>query len=324
MPKVSVIVPVYNVENYVEKCVASILDQTEKDYELLLVDDGSTDNSGKLCDSLAETDSRIRVIHQKNQGLGGARNTGIREAAGEWILLVDSDDWIDPDILEKTLAVGERENADMVMFAYRTVDEAGKEMAIYREDIPKNRPLSTETCPETLLTAPCAWNKLYKTSLFRETGLEYPGRVWYEDIRTTPKLMVHAKRMVFIDDVGYNYLQRQGSIMKSGNIARNQEILDAFDDLLGYFQKEGLFEKYQSQLEHLAVAHILLIGSVRVLRMDHKSQLLPRFAQYVRERFPAYRKNKYVCRLTRNQRMALVLVDRKLYGIVAMLFRIRG
>jgi glycosyltransferase involved in cell wall biosynthesis len=324
MPKVSVIVPVYNVEKYVEKCVASILDQTEKDYELLLVDDGSTDNSGKLCDSLAETDSRIRVIHQKNQGLGGARNTGIREAAGEWILLVDSDDWIDPDILEKTLAVGERENADMVIFAYRTVDEAGKEMAIYREDIPKNRVLSTETCPEALLTAPCAWNKLYRTSLFRETGLEYPGRVWYEDIRTTPKLMAHAKRMVFIDDVGYNYLQRQGSIMKSGNIARNQEILDAFDDILDWFQAQGLFSKYCRELEYLAVFHAYLTASVRVLMTDQKHPLLDKFSSYLREHFPGWKKNPYLKRLGKKRQMLLFLLARKQYGAITLLFKLKG
>ena len=100
MPKASVIVPVYNVEGYLEKCVQSVLAQTEKDFELLLVDDGSTDHSGKLCDTLAQTDSRIRVIHQQNQGLGGARNTGIREAKAPWILLADSDDWIEPEILE--------------------------------------------------------------------------------------------------------------------------------------------------------------------------------------------------------------------------------
>ena len=127
MPKASVIVPVYNVEGYLEKCVQSVLAQTEKDFELLLVDDGSTDHSGELCDTLAQTDSRIRVIHQQNQGLGGARNTGIREAKAPWILLADSDDWIEPEILEKALAAaGKAPDIDLVMFAYRTVDEAGR------------------------------------------------------------------------------------------------------------------------------------------------------------------------------------------------------
>ena len=115
MPKASVIVPVYKVEEYLEKCVQSILAQTERDFELILVDDGSTDGSGKLCDTLKERDGRIQVIHQENQGLGGARNTGIREARGDWLLLVDSDDWIEPKILEKAMEAGLREEADLVM-----------------------------------------------------------------------------------------------------------------------------------------------------------------------------------------------------------------
>ena len=114
MPKATVVVPVYNVEKYLEKCVDSILAQTEPDFELLLVDDGSTDGSGRLCDKLAEKDGRVRVIHQKNQGLGGARNTGIQQAQGDWLLLVDSDDWIEPQTLEKTMEAGLREDFNLL------------------------------------------------------------------------------------------------------------------------------------------------------------------------------------------------------------------
>ena len=109
MPKASIIVPVYKVEDYLEKCVQSILAQTEADFELILVDDGSPDRCGAMCDRLAQTDARIRVIHQENQGLGAARNTGIQAASGDWLLLVDSDDWIEPQLLEKALEAGVRE-----------------------------------------------------------------------------------------------------------------------------------------------------------------------------------------------------------------------
>ena len=325
MPKASVIVPVYNVEGYLEKCVQSVLAQTEKDFELLLVDDGSTDHSGKLCDTLAQTDSRIRVIHQQNQGLGGARNTGIREAKAPWILLADSDDWIEPGILEKTLAAaGKVPDIDLVMFAYRTVDEAGRELGVFRENMPKGQALSLDQRPDILLTAPCAWNKLYRASLFHDWGIEYPPRVWYEDVRTTPKLMTKARNMVFLDDVGYNYLQRKGSIMNSVNVERNREILEALEDVLGYFRQQGLSRRYHAELEHLAVAHVLLFALVRVLRMDRKNPLLGQFAAFVKERFPHYRENKYLYKLTRNQRLALKLVDHKLYGVVELLFRIKG
>ena len=325
MPKASVIVPVYNVEAYLEKCVQSILRQTEQNFELLLVDDGSTDSSGQLCEELAKKDSRIRVIHQENQGLGGARNTGIREAKGDWLLLVDSDDWIEPEILEKSLEAGLREEADMVMFPFRSVDEEGRELAVFRENVPLDRALSLKERKDVLLTAPVAWNKLYRTAFFRETGLAYPSRVWYEDIRTTPKLMALARRMVFLGDIGYNYLQRQGSIMNSGKVARNVEIIEAFDDILPWFREHGLFAEYRQELEHLTVAHILLTSSVRVLRMDHKNPLLRKFRAYVEREFPTYRGNPYnKTHFTRNQKIALWLVERRWYGAAALAFRVKG
>lgn len=324
MPKASVIVPVYKVEEYLEKCVQSILAQTERDFELILVDDGSPDRCGALCDSLAQTDPRIRVIHQENQGLGGARNTGIREARGDWLLLVDSDDWIDPKILEKAMEAGLREEADLVMFAFRTVDEQGRELGVFREDMPKERGITLREHKEALLTAPCAWNKLYRRSFFQGTGLAYPPRVWYEDLRTSPKLMAKAGRMVFLDEVGYNYLQRQGSIMKSANLERNREILDAFDDLLPWFRKEGLFEAYRRELEYLAVFHVYLTAGVRVALADRKSPLLRELAAYVEERFPGWRQNPYLPKLGGKRRLLVSLLEKKWYWAVSLLFKLKG
>lgn len=324
MPKASVIVPVYKVEEYLEKCVQSILAQTERDFELILVDDGSPDRCGALCDSLAQTDPRIRVIHQENQGLGGARNTGIREARGDWLLLVDSDDWIEPKILEKAMEAGLREEADLVMFAFRTVDEQGRELGVFREDMPKERGIGLQEHKEALLTAPCAWNKLYRRSFFQGTGLAYPPRVWYEDLRTTPKLMAKAGRMVFLDEVGYNYLQRQGSIMKSANLERNREILDAFDDLLPWFRKEGLFEAYRRELEYLAVFHVYLTAGVRVALADRKSPLLRELAAYVEERFPGWRQNPYLPKLGGKRRLLVSLLQKKWYWAVSLLFKLKG
>ena len=324
MPKASVIVPVYKVEEYLEKCVQSILAQTERDFELILVDDGSPDRCGALCDSLAQTDSRIRVIHQENQGLGGARNTGIREARGDWLLLVDSDDWIEPKILEKAMEAGLREEADLVMFAFRTVDEQGRELGVFRENMPKERGIGLQEHKEALLTAPCAWNKLYRRSFFQGTGLAYPPRVWYEDLRTSPKLMAKAGRMVFLDEVGYNYLQRQGSIMKSANLERNREILDAFDDLLPWFRKEGLFEAYRRELEYLAVFHVYLTAGVRVALADRKSPLLRELAAYVEERFPGWRQNPYLPKLGGKRRLLVSLLQKKWYWAVSLLFKLKG
>ncbi len=323
MPKATVIVPVYNVEAYLEKCVQSILAQTEPDFELLLVDDGSTDHSGALCDQLAQKDPRIQVIHQKNQGLGGARNTGIQAAAGDWVLLVDSDDWIEPELLEKTLEAGLREEADLVMFGFRSVDEQGNTLQTFVEDVPTDQGLTLKDHPDLLMTAPSAWRRLYRRELLSRTGILYPPRVWYEDIRTTPKLLAAASRVVFLSYVGYDYLSRTGSITKNQNADRNREILWAFDDLLPYFQDQGLFERYRQELCYLTLFHAYLTASVRVLLIDRKHPLLGEFRDYLNKWFPDYRRCKYLPRLNRLHRLLLSLLEKRMYGLVAALFRLK-
>ena len=324
MPKATVVVPVYNVEKYLEKCVDSILAQTEPDFELLLVDDGSTDGSGRLCDKLAEKDGRVRVIHQKNQGLGGARNTGIQQAQGDWLLLVDSDDWIEPQTLEKTMEAGLREEADLVMFAYRSVDEGGHTLRTFLENVPKERGMALDAQPDMLLTSPSAWCRLYRRELLERTGILFPPRVWYEDMRTTPKLLAEARQVVYLDYVGYNYLSRTGSITKNQNAARNREIVEAFDDLLPWFQRQGLFEMYRQELCYLVVYHAYLTASVRVLLIDKKHPLLGELRAYLERWFPDWRQCPYLSRMSRAHRLLLSLLGKKRYGLVALLFQLKG
>lgn len=324
MPKATVIVPVYNVENYLVKCVESVLAQTEQDFELLLVDDGSTDGSGDLCDELARKDSRIQVIHQRNQGLGGARNTGIQAASGDWLLLVDSDDWIEPQTLEKTLEAGLREEADLVMFGFRSVDEKGNTLQTFLEDAPKDQGVTLSQHPELLLTAPSACCRLYRRELFTRTGVLFPPRVWYEDMRTTPKLLAQARQVVFLDFVGYNYLSRTGSITKNQNADRNREILLAFDDLFSYFKEQGLFEKYRQEFCYLTLFHAYLTASVRVLLIDRKHPLLKEFRSYLEKWFPDYRQCKYLPRLSRNHKLLLSLLEKRWYALVTLLFKLKG
>lgn len=323
MPKSSVIVPVYNVKDYLEKCVASVLAQTERNFELLLIDDGSTDGSGALCDTLAQRDGRIRVIHQENRGLGGARNTGIQAAEGDWLLFVDSDDWIEPELLEKTLAAGESSEAEIVYFSLRSVDLGGKELSVLKDSLPIGTSFTAKTRKDVFLSYPCACNKLFSRELFLRTGVLFPPRVWYEDVRTTVKLVAEANSLIAIDYVGYNYLQRPGSIIQSVNLERNIEIVDAFDDILAYFREQGLFEEYRDELCFMTLFHVYLTASVRVIRLDRHSDLLPKFAAYLRENFPDYRQNKYRATLTRNQKIILSLLEKKLTLLIALIFKIK-
>lgn len=324
MPRTSVIVPVYNVKAYLPKCVDSVLAQTDPDLELVLVDDGSADGSGPLCDQLAQGDSRIRVIHQENRGLGGARNTGIEAAKGEWLLFPDSDDWLEPEALERALSAGESAGADMVCFGFRSVDEEGRELALFREEFPEGQGLSPQQRRDLLLMAPSACNKLYRAELFRRTGVRYPPRVWYEDLRTTAKLVPSCEKIVFSGFVGYNYLQRAGSIMNSAQLARNREILDALEDVLGWYRERGLFEQYRRELEYLTVFHVYLTASVRVLRADPGHPLLEELRAFTQREFPRWRENPYLPRMGRKRRLLLALLERRMYRAVGLLFKIKG
>lgn len=325
MAQTSVIVPVYNVERYLEKCVASILAQSQGDLELLLIDDGSTDGSGALCDTLAGTDRRIHVIHQENQGLGGARNTGIEAATGDWLMFVDSDDWLEPDVLERCLELARREDAELVAFALRNVDEQGNSISLQvpLEGAPEGWSASVQEDKRLLLICPCACAKLYRAEVFRRTGARFPPRVWYEDVRTILKLLPGMGRVVLSNYAGYDYLQRSSSIMNSRD-DRNAEIMDALDDVLDWYREQGLFETYRDELCFLTVSHILLNASVRLLRADPAHPLLARFDAYTNERFPDHRRCPYRSRLSWKHRLVLRLVEGRHYALAAMLFRLGG
>lgn len=319
----SVVIPVYNVMEYLEKCVRSVLDQTCSDYEIVLVDDGSTDDSGTLCDTIAaKTPDKIRVIHQENGGLGAARNTGLEHADGEFLVFLDSDDYIAPNMLEELSKKMDAMPADIYTFGFRT-DKNGDTSAVFVDGLPEDRVFTLADTPELLLALPNAWTRIYRTKLFLDTGIRYPSRVWYEDIRTTTKLFAQAKGIAAVNQPFYYYVIRDGSIMNNSKIARNHEIIDAFDDVLGYYREHGLFERYRDELCRMTIDHVLIAASVRVLRADPKHPLLKEFYQYTQKNFPDFAQNKYIQQLPKSKRLAYELVRRKHYRTLALLFRIK-
>lgn len=319
----SVVIPVYNVMEYLEKCVQSVLDQTCSDYEIILVDDGSTDDSGKLCDTLAAaTPDKVRVIHQENGGLGAARNTGLEHADGEYLVFIDSDDYVAPNMLEKLSQKMDAMSADIYTFGFRT-DKNGDTSAVFVDHLPEDRVFTLADTPELLLALPNAWTRIYRKTLFLETGIRYPSRVWFEDIRTTTKLFAQAKGIAAVNEPFYYYVIREGSIMNNSKIARNHEIIDALDDVLNYYKEHDLFERYRDELCRMTIDHVLIAASVRVLRADPKHPLLKEFYQYTQQHFPNFTQNKYLGQLPKNKRLVYELVRRKHYRTVALLFRIK-
>ncbi len=213
---VSVIVPVYATEAYLDKCVRSIVEQTYRNLEIILVDDGSPDNSPEMCDRWAEADCRIKVIHKKNGGLSSARNAGIDCATGDYLSFVDSDDWIALNLFERVMWIFESHDPDIVTFDCNRINEKG-EIYAATENI-TDRMLSQEEALTELLKGNInnyAWNKVYKKKVFSK--IRFPvGRVW-EDMAISYKLFLNAEKIYSCPAALYYYFTRSDSISKKIN-----------------------------------------------------------------------------------------------------------
>jgi len=220
---ISVIVPVYKVEKYLEKCVCSILGQTYHNIEILLIDDGSPDNCGKMCDELSvSSDSRIHVIHKENGGLSDARNRGIEEAKGNWLAFVDSDDYIAPDMYERLLKAALVNDSQMAVTGISYIHEISKEEVSFELPV---QTLTNREAIEYFLRSKndneYMCNKIFQKELFED--VRFPLGKWYEDICIMPLLLHKCKNVTMIDGKGYYYLQRESGITQSPDIVKQMD-----------------------------------------------------------------------------------------------------
>lgn len=323
MPKFSLIVPVYRIEEYLPKCIDSVLAQTCQDFELLLIDDGSPDGCGKICDDYAARHpDRIRAVHQPNGGAGAARNHGIRLSHGEYLLFVDGDDYLSPDFLAALTGVIEKTPADLVLFG-ALVERDGRQVGRLDETVPAERLLTVRDEPELYFGVMAPWNRAYRRTLFTENDIEFATKVWYEDIRVVTKLLAVAQTAYRLPGAYYHYLQREGSAMNNKNVTRNAEILQAYDDILGWYGAHGFLEARRAELTFQAVQHILLAATVRVLLIDRKSPLVGEFRAYMERHFPDFRENRYLPLLDKNKRLVYRLLLKQRYRTVRMIFRVK-
>lgn len=258
-PAISVIVPVYNVEQYLERCVNSILGQTFSEFEIILVDDCSPDSSPLICDELAKKDNRIKVEHlPKNLGLSGARNQGLKIAKGEYVVLIDSDDWVQNNYLQVLVDKAKSTSSEITACFVLWTSKEPKELLGFRPPQDIDRLFNREEALINVLTtlndiAPMATNKLYKTSLFKD--VEYPEGVIHEDVLTTYKLVSKVNRVCYTTETTYFYFQSPQSIMRGKFDPKRLLALDHLDEIDNYLAdfsprvKEAVaFSKYAFML----------------------------------------------------------------------------
>ena len=240
---ISVIVPVYNVEPYLRKCLDSIINQTYRDLEILVIDDGSTDGCGRICDEYAEKDERIRVFHTENRGLSCARNLGLDEAQGEWIGFVDSDDWIESDMYECLLRRAEETGADVV--------ECGFYREYINKTIERNRQSSLTSGSDAINSllhgqlSNSVWNKLWRRECF--DSVRFPEGRLFEDIATTYQVFHSADYVSSLEEIKYHYRQRKNSL------SNNHEMRNLTDY---WFAHKERYERLKTRDEEMAKREI--------------------------------------------------------------------
>lgn len=287
MFKFSIVVPIYNVEKYIGKLIESLENQTLKDVEIILVDDGSPDSSGSICDKYAETDNRIKVIHKPNGGVSAARNDGMKVATGEYIMFCDSDDWLPIDALEKLYNEGVRTGADIVIgdVIQTFTNDTEKRFRFYEHNfVTEDKDFVTKMiaadfhpsyCPMPALEGPAfgyggPWNKAVRLSMLREKGIEFDVRVKgiFDDILYTAHILANAKKIAYIQDPVYYYRIIPTSITRTYK-ANVLEINDAiFNSWNEFIAKYGTTTKWEKPYAAMVIRRLddairLFIASLR-------------------------------------------------------------
>jgi glycosyltransferase involved in cell wall biosynthesis len=306
--RLSFVVPVYNVARYISQCVESLMNSAYGNIEIILVDDGSTDGGADICERFAaKYPDIVRVIHQPNLGLGSARNSGLDAARGDYIVFIDGDDYVVQGmaaIVAKNLKA--LNFPDMLIYNIRWVGESGNIIRTGSEN--SNNPL---------IAKPSACNRAIRKTVFIKSGIRFPtGKAHFEDLRTTPKLAAYCANVEFIPDVLYNYRVREGSIMNGSDFDRKADILQAFDDLMQWFDGK-------SEIEYLAVYHVLYSASIDVLKAVPFHPVLEKLRAYVLENFPDYHKNPYIrSNLSMRKRLTIALLCAGIYRPLYLAYRL--
>ena len=288
MACISVIIPVYKVELYLERCVQSIVKQTYTNLEIILVDDGSPDNCPAMCDSWAERDSRIKVIHKENGGLSDARNAGMVIAEGKYISFIDSDDWIAPEMLERLHDALEKDKSDIAACTVEMVweDKTPEKLLTVQE----NRVLGRQEAQEALLLETKlkqpVWYKLYKREVLE--GILFEKGKQHEDVFWSYQVIGNAAQVSLIDYIGYYYWQRQNSIMGESYSLKHLDAIEAYCDRYEYIKKQ--FPTLESKARVRILAACIYQGQMALLYLS-KQERTEAFSvlEEVKEKYPIQR-----------------------------------
>ena len=289
MIKVSVIVPVYNVYDYLDKCLNSLVNQSLKEIEIIIVNDGSTDNSQDIIDKYSKKYQNIKSFIKKNGGLSDTRNFGIERAVGEYITFVDSDDYIDKDMYLEMYEKAKSKDFDIVT---SDINYVYKDRKVSIKTDPKT---DTDNILELFINFyPTVCTKIFKKELFTNYNLKFKKGVWYEDVELMYRMIPHIKKIGVIHKAYYQYIQRNESITSTVS-SKIYDYINNFNGLVDYYKENNLFSVYQKELEYAYVRYIYATFIKTALGYNYSDYLkaVDCAIKNVYEHFPKYRRNKY-------------------------------
>lgn len=319
MPKVSIIVPFYNVEGYIEKCLETLVNQTLQEIEIILVNDGSKDRSINIVQKfLQRYPDKIVYLEKENGGLSDARNFGILHSKGEYIAFLDSDDYVEKGMYQKMYELAKKENSDMVQcnFYWEYPDKRKTGKMIEYDN--KNKMLENARVE--------AWNKLIKREILEKANIQFPKGYQYEDVEFTYKLIPFIERVSFIKEPLVHYIQREGSISNSQN-ERTMEIFDVLEHVIDFYKENNIYNKYSTELEYIYVRYAFCSSLRRIMKIPNeelKDKLIEETWKKVHEKFPNWKNNEILKKNKTLKNLYLRTINKTTYSLYTLILAIIG
>ena len=316
MVKVSIIVPFYNVEKYIEKCLTSLVNQTLEEIEIILVNDGSKDKSIKVAKDFEQKyPAKIRYYEKPNGGLGDARNFGIKFAKGEYLAFLDSDDYVEPTMYEEMYEMAIKEKSDMVEcdfwweYPNKKKEDIGVEYKNQNDMLLKARVV--------------AWNKLIKKEIYeKHPEARFAVGLRYEDVEGFYKILPYINKVSFIRKPFIHYVQRNNSISNTQN-KKNEEMFIVLDNVLNYYKEKNIYEKFEKELEYTYTRYLLCSSLKRISKIQEKQirkDLLEKTWNELNTKFPDWKKNKILNSNWSLKNMYIKSVNKMTFKFYAFIF----
>lgn len=284
MAEVSIIVPCYNCEQTIEKCIKSIKNQSFKNFEVLLIDDGSTDNTSQIIKKNIQQDNRFQYHYKENGGVYDARNYGLEKIKGEYISFIDSDDHVEKDFIKLLLEAIQKNNVKLSACSYKMIFKNNIKFKI------NINPINIE-----LITSSALWNKLFHKSLFQDQNLKFPTGKFYADLAITSKIIFDiGQDYAIVKKPLYNYAQYSNSIIHTSD-DRIYQIYDILEDITQYFKTNGRYHELKEKIEFLWIQHVLYATIGRAC--NHKNfskKMIKEIIDHVEKKYPNWRENPYI------------------------------